>query len=86
MVLGLNSTDFFNFTPAEILDFLSYNKEKVKMEHELMFVACKNAIGKMFSKGYKYVDVFEKSEKVSSENKELSIEEKKELDDYMNNW
>lgn len=84
MVLGLNSTDFFNFTPAEIMDYLEYSRDKFKLDHELMFIAVRNAVGGLLSKNYRYVDAFKIDDK--KESKELSVDEKAELDEYMMNW
>ena len=48
-----------------------------------MYIAICNALGKNFSKNYKYYDVFEKKE---AKKKEITQEEKEELKDYFMNW
>ena len=49
-------------------------KDRLKFEHELQYIAICNALGKNFSKNYKYFDVFEK--KKENKKKEVTQEEK----------
>ena len=74
---------FFICEVKEILKLLEKMKNSVQFEHELMYIAICNALGKNFSKNYKYYDVFEKKE---AKKKEVTQEEKEELKDYFMNW
>ena len=74
---------FFICEVKEILKLLEKMKNRIQFEHELMYIAICNALGKNFSKNYKYYDVFEKKE---VKKKEVTQEEKEELKDYFMNW
>lgn len=74
---------FFICEVKEILKLLEKMKNRIQFEHELMYVAICNALGKNFSKNYKYFDVFEKKE---AKKKEVTQEEKEELKNYFENW
>ena len=74
---------FFICEVKEILKLLEKMKNRIQFEHELMYVAICNALGKNFSKNYKYYDVFEKKE---AKKKEVTQEEKEELKNYFENW
>ena len=74
---------FFICEVKEILKLLEKMKNRIQFEHELMYIAICNALGKNFSKNYKYFDVFEKKE---NKKKEVSEEEKEELKSYFSNW
>jgi hypothetical protein len=74
---------FFICEVKEILKLLKKMKNRIQFEHELMYIAICNALGKNFSKNYKYYDVFEKKE---AKKKEVTQEEKEELKDYFMNW
>ena len=74
---------FFICEVKEILKLLEKMKNRIQFEHELMYIAICNALGKNFSKNYKYYDVFEKKE---AKKKEVTQEEKEELKSYFNNW
>ena len=74
---------FFICEVKEILKLLEKMKNRIQFEHELMYIAICNALGKNFSKNYKYYDVFEKRE---AKKKEVTQEEKEELKDYFMNW
>ena len=74
---------FFICEVKEILKLLEKMKNRTQFEHELMYIAICNALGKNFSKNYKYHDVFEKKE---AKKKEVTQEEKEELKDYFMNW
>ena len=74
---------FFICEVKEILKLLEKMKNRIQFEHELMYIAICNALGKNFSKNYKYFDVFEKKE---AKQKEVSAEEKEELKNYFENW
>ena len=70
---------FFICEVVEVVKLLEKMKDRLKFEHELQYVAICNALGKNFSKNYKYFDVFEKK-------KEVTQEEKEELKSYFDNW
>ena len=74
---------FFICEVKEILNLLEKMKNRIQFEHELMYIAICNALGKNFSKNYKYYDVFEKKE---AKKKEVTQEEKEELKNYFENW
>ena len=74
---------FFICEVVEVVKLLEKMKDRLKFEHELQYVAICNAIGKNFSKNYKYLDIFEKKE---NRKKEVTQEEKEKLKSYFNNW
>jgi hypothetical protein len=74
---------FFICEVKEIFKLLEKMKNRIQFEHELMYIAICNALGKNFSKNYKYYDVFEKKE---AKKKEVTQEEKEELKNYFENW
>ena len=74
---------FFICEVKEILKLLEKMKNRIQFEHELMYIAICNALGKNFSKNYKYYDVFEKKE---AKKKEVTQEEKEELKNNFENW
>ena len=49
---------FFMCEVKEILKLLEKMKNRIQFDHELMYIAICNALGKNFSKNYKYYDVF----------------------------
>ena len=74
---------FFICEVKEILKLLEKMKNRIQFEHELMYIAICNALGKNFSKNHKKFDVFEKKE---AKKKEVSEEEREELKNYFENW
>ena len=74
---------FFICEVIEAVKLLEKMKNRIQFEHELMYIAICNALGKNFSKNYKYYDVFEKKE---AKKKEVTQEEKEELKNYFENW
>ena len=74
---------FFICEVVEVVKLLEKMKDRIKFEHELQYIAICNALGKNFSKNYKYNDIFEKKE---IKKKEVSEEEKEELKSYFSNW
>ena len=74
---------FFMCEVKEILKLLEKMKNRIQFDHVLMYIAICNALGKNFSKNYKYYDVFEKKE---AKKKEVTQEEKEELKNYFENW
>jgi hypothetical protein len=68
---------------VEVAKILEKMRDRLKFEHELQYIAICNALGKNFSKNYKYFDVFEKKE---AKKKEVSEEEREELKNYFENW
>nr|DAS93868.1 MAG TPA: hypothetical protein [Caudoviricetes sp.] len=74
---------FFMLEVVEVAKILEKMRDRLKFEHELQYIAICNALGKNFSKNYKYFDVFEKKE---AKKKEVSEEEREELKNYFENW
>ena len=74
---------FFICEVIEVVKLLEKKRDRLKFEHELQYIAICNALGKNFSKGYKYIDIFEKKE---NKKKEVTQEEKEELKSYFDNW
>ena len=74
---------FFVCEVVEIKRLLEKMRDRVKFEHGLQYVALCNAIGKNFSKNYKYFDIFEKKD---IRKKEASKEEKDEMRAYLDSW
>ena len=74
---------FFVCEVVEVKRLLEKMRDRIKFEHELQYVALCNAIGKNFSKNYKYVDVFEKKE---VRKKEVTKEEKEKMKSYFDSW
>ena len=74
---------FFVCEVVEVVRLLERMRDRLKFEHELQYVAICNALGKNFSKGYKYFDIFEKKD---SKKKEVTNEEKENLKFYFDNW
>ena len=58
---------FFICEVVEIVKLLEKMKDRLKFEHELQYIAICNALGKNFSKNYKYFDIFEKKENKKKE-------------------
>ena len=74
---------FFMLEVVEVVKILEKMRDRLKFEHELEYIAICNALGKNFSKNYRYVDIFEKKE---TKKKEITQEEKEELKNYFENW
>ena len=74
---------FFILEVVEVVKLLEKMKDKLKFEHELQYIAICNALGKNFSKNYKYFDIFEKKE---NKKKEVTQEEKENLKSYFDKW
>ena len=74
---------FFMLEVVEVVKILEKMRDRLKFEHELQYIAICNALGKNFSKNYRYVDIFEKKE---TKKKEVTQEEKEELKNYFENW
>ena len=74
---------FFVCEAIEVKRLLEKMRDRMKFEHELQYVALCNAIGKNFSKNYKYFDVFEKED---AKKKEVTQEEKENLKSYFDKW
>lgn len=68
--------------PYECEELIVKARERYKFDHELMYIAVRNAIGTSFGKGYKYESVFDKAEN----KKEVNEEEKQKLKEYFENW
>ena len=74
---------FFVCEAIEVKRLLEKMRDRMKFEHELQYVALCNAIGKNFSKNYKYFDVFEKED---AKKKEVTRQEKDKMRSYLDNW
>ena len=74
---------FFICEVVEVVKLLEKMKDRLKFEHELQYIAICNALGKNFSKNYKYFDAFEKKKDIK---KEVTDEEREELKTYFENW
>lgn len=74
---------FFVCEVVEVVRLLERMRDRLKFEHELQYVAICNALGKNFSKGYKYFDIFEKKD---DQKKEVTSEEKENLKAYYDSW
>ena len=74
---------FFICEVVEIVRLLEKMRDRIKFEHELQYIAICNALGKNFSKGYKYFDIFEKKD---AKKKEVTQEEKERLKSHFDNW
>lgn len=80
--LKYSPQSFFVLEPFEAIEIISKAKTRFKFEHELMYISVRNAIGSMFSKGYKYQDVFKENEA----KKEVTEEEKQQMKEFLENW
>lgn len=80
--LHYSPQDFFMLEPVEIIDLLEQAKMRFRYDHELQYIAVLNAIGPIFSKKYKYQNVFE------NENKKTTVtdDERKEMIDFLKDW
>ena len=74
---------FFVLEVVEVVKILEKMKDRLKFEHELEYIAISNALGKAFSKNYRYVDIFEKKK---NKKKEVTKEEKENLRTYFDKW
>ena len=74
---------FFVCEVVDVKRLLKKMRDRIKYEHELQYVALCNAIGKNFSKNYKYFDVFEKED---AKKKEVTRQEKDKMRSYLDNW
>ena len=74
---------FFVCEVVEVVKLLEKKRDKLKFEHELQYVAICNALGKNFSKNYRYFDVFEKKKDIK---KEVTDKEREVLKTYFENW
>lgn len=72
-------TDFFSLEPVEVFELIQtrreYNTSKEEMDHRLMYIAVRNAIGASFAKNYKYVDVYDTSNDIPKEYTEKEANE-----------
>ena len=74
---------FFVCEVVEVARLLEKMRDRIKFDHELQYIAMCNALGKSFSKDYKYFDIFDKEE---GQKKEVSKEEKERLKSYYDSW
>lgn len=76
--LRLSLNDFYELEPREIFNLFRAENKAKEEKHILDYIAVTNAIGKMFSKNYKYQDVFKKDKVVPKELSEDDINALKE--------
>ena len=74
---------FFVCEVVDVKRLLKKMRDRIKYEHELQYVALCNAIGKNFSKNYKYFNMFEKED---AKKKEVTRQEKDKMRSYLDNW
>lgn len=74
-VLKMTVSDFFDLEPYMLVDMFETARERDEYIHRLECIAVMNAVGGMFSKKYKYIDIFDKD----NIPKEYTEEEAKEL-------
>lgn len=74
---------FFMLEVVEVVKILEKMRDRLKFEHELEYIAICNALGKNFSKNYRYIDIFEKKK---HKKKEVTKEEKENLKTYFDKW
>ena len=79
--LQLSPQVFFMSEPCECIEIMEKTRNRYKFDHELQYIAISNALGKAFSKNYKYNDVFKKSSK-----KEVDAQEKERMKEYFESW
>lgn len=79
----MSIASFFVLEIKEVVKILEKMKSRIEFEHRLQYIAIQNALGKSFSKNYKYYDVFEDEE---AKKKEVTEEEKEELKNYFESW
>ena len=58
-VLNMTVSDFFDLEPYILLDMFRTARDRIEYNHRLEYIAVKNAIGEMFSKNYRYIDIFD---------------------------
>ena len=74
---------FFVCEVVELVKLLEKMRDRIKFEHELQYIAICNALGKNFSRNYKYNDIFDKKD---NKKKEVTQEEKEKLKSYFSEW
>ena len=74
---------FFTLEVVEVVKILEKMRDRLKFEHELEYIAISNALGKNFSKNYRYIDIFEKNK---NKKKEVTKKEKENLKTYFDKW
>ena len=72
---------FYMHEPVELLKILDKARERDKYEHELMYLATRNAVGQFLSKKYKYFDYFKQSKK-----REVTEDERQKMKEYLESW
>ena len=83
--LHYSPQDFFVLEPVECLEVLEKAKERIRLDHELQYIATINAIGVAFSdkkNKYEYFDVFNAKKKKT----QVTEREKEDMKEYFKNW
>ena len=57
-------------------------KQRIKLDHELEYVAIMNALGSCLNKNHKYFNAF----KEESRKKQVTDEEREEMKNFLENW
>ena len=80
--LGYSPQSFFVLEPFECIDIIEASRKRFQFEHELNYIAVLNAVGPIFSKNYKYKDVF----KENKAKKEITEEEREDMRKMLEDW
>lgn len=64
------------------MDIIAAARKRFQFEHELNYIAVLNAVAPMFSKNYKYKDVF----KDNKAKKEITEEEREDMRKMLEDW
>ena len=68
--------------PTECIDIMKASRQRFQFEHELEYIAIMNALGAVFSKNYRYKDIF----KENKAKKEVTEEEREDMKKFLENW
>ena len=80
--LGHSPQSFFVLEPVECMDIIKAARKRFQFEHELNYIAVLNAVAPMFSKNYRYKDVF----KENKAKKEITEEEREDMRRMLEDW
>lgn len=75
---------FLDLEPYECMELIEKCREREEIEHRLLYLAVRNAIGVCLSKKYKYEDIFKKEK--NNQQKEVTEEERQRLKEYFESW
>ena len=80
--LGYSPQVFSVLEPYEALDIMDRAKDRMKLDHELQYIANLNAIGAALNKNHKYFNAFKEEPK----KKQVTDEEREEMRKFLENW